>query len=330
MDYGKFAYLKSEDNSKRIAALEKQGVLSLSCIKMGVILNKDITGGYESSDIRFYSSSQSVTLILKLKLEHALPQSPQITLNLNGMPCYFDNGNFAQGINDYFIFTAAKAANGTNILKLFLNGEGYIGKLIGYDAVIWGNAVTGYEEDKNIQLIARDGLNTVCALIGDKICCYQSQTSQFDFGTQPLILGEATNFSICAGGNNAMLTAMAIVRPDGTLQFLTLGGIKIDIDIDVSACALIAADENFILCYIKSGLAYYRLIYPSLEVSHECAVDLPPSLETVTAIYDAPRPILLFKTTDGKIYLKTAAKLNGIAERLSCITMSVTPSSVIV
>ena len=82
---------------------------------------------------------------------------------------------------------------------------------------------------------------------------------------------------------------------------------------------------GYLIVYIKDNNAYYRIVYPTYQVSSEVKISLPNGMyESVRAVFDAPYPMFLFKSIEGKIYLK-ADNAVLVSERISYINLSSSP-----
>ena len=325
MDFGKLAYLNTEDLNKRLQNLEKNSKITASSWSISKTLNAEITENF-GFDVRFDSANEPITVIGKLKFFHTKPKLADITLKLNGMVCYFDTVQFSEGEKEYlFLFCIHGQKN--NRLEVLIQKEQYLGKLIAYDLIITGGNVRGFSPDVNISLINRQSNNIVGCKIGNDICCYQSEDNNFDLSAEPVVLGEGQDFCLCQGLDDISLTAFVKVSDDKILKFRTLHCYELKIDSEVSSCAVMPTKIGYLIVYIKNTKAFYRIVYPTYQVSQAFEINsLTGVFETVRAVFDAPDPMFLLKTADEKIYLKTAKPVL-IKEKLSNINISCMPDN---
>ncbi|HEY8419526.1 MAG TPA: hypothetical protein VIL03_03740 [Clostridia bacterium] len=304
MDYGKLAYIGLNDVNKRLQNIEKNNKSALTAFSHNKILNQKINGHY-FYEIKFGAAHGALSLIGKLKFFQPSAQKPDITLKLNELVCYFDSPDLKEGAQDYLIFAAAQTQSGNNAIKIEING--YQGELSGLDFNLLGENLTSFEPDERLRLLDRESKKLVAHLAGDKIACYASDDGSFDFNGEPFILGEGVNFCICRGYDDAQKTALAYIDAQKNLYFKLLGSRLVFIDDNASSIALLPLNFGYLVVYIKDFKAYYRFIYRGLDVSKRFELGTSLRLpESVNIVSDAPKPILLIKTSDQKIYLKAA------------------------
>jgi hypothetical protein len=320
MDYGKLAYLNMQDVNKRLSSLEKSSQVVSQSWSVNKTLNASIDNVY-SFDIRFFGSDK-VTIIGKMRFLSTQNTTADIIIKLNGLVCYVEKIEFLQGEREHFFFFCAHGQV-SNVLEVLI--QNYKGVLISYDLIISGGNVTGYEQDINLELINRQAKNTVGCKTGNKICCYISSDNLFDFGSNPIVLGEGQDFSICKGFDNTDKTALAVIGDDKVLRFCVLGSFIQEIAQNVLSAALMPIAIGYLIVYIKDNNACYRIVYPTYQVSSEVKISLPDGMyESVRAVFDAPYPMFLFKSIEGKIYLKTDNAVL-VSERISYINLSSSP-----
>ncbi|HEY8444285.1 MAG TPA: hypothetical protein VIL24_05770, partial [Clostridia bacterium] len=181
----------------------------------------------------------------------------------------------------------------------------YQGEILGIDLNLLGDSIKGYEPDACLQLVNREQKSLAAHLLGDKIVCYIMGENGFDF-LEPIVLGEGINFSLCSGYDSSDKTALAYIDARGNLMFKVIGCRPVFLDDNVVSAAVAPVSGGYFVAYIKDLKAFYKLVYRGLDVSKRYELDFSLRLpESVTAVNDAPQPILLIKTSDQKIYLKS-------------------------
>lgn len=324
MDFGKLAYLNIEDLNKRLKSIENKTNIIMSNWQVNKTLNEKIQDNY-TFEIKFSSAKNTlVTIIGKLRLIAEQQSTIDFACKLNGFICYVDRIELNLGEREYFFFFCTQGQL-SNRLGIVIDGQDFSGRLISYDFIISGGNVRGFESDVNIQLINRESKNIVGLKIEDKICCYVSDTCEFDFFKEPLVLGEGQDFSLCQGFDDDYKTALTYIGQQKELKFEVLGSHTLDIDNDVDCAAVAPIAIGYLIVYIQDSKPFYRIVYPTNQVSGKTEIILQSGVyETVRAVFDAPYPMFLFKTIDQKIYLKTA---NSIItkEKISSVNLSTTP-----
>lgn len=325
MDFGKLAYLNTEDLNKRLQNLEKNSKTTISSWSINKTLNAEVEENF-SFDVRFNSANEPITVIGKLRFFHTSPSIVDIILKLNGMVCYFDTVKFLEGEKEYF-FLFCTQGQINSLLEVLIQRPQYFGKIISYDLIITGGNVRGFSPDVNISLINRQSNNIIGCKIGSNICCYQSEDSNFDLSAEPVILGEGQDFWLCQGFDDVLVTAFAKIGDDKILRFKTLHCYELELDYEVLSCAVMPTTIGYLIVYIKNAKAFYRIVYPTYQVSSAFEINLPIGVfETVRAVFDAFAPMILLKTSDEKIYLKNANSV-FFRENLSNINVSSSPTN---
>ncbi|HHW89405.1 MAG TPA: hypothetical protein GX745_00670 [Clostridiales bacterium] len=325
MDYGKLAYINLNDVNKRLQNLEKSNKSVFRAYTHTKTLNQSIQD-YYSYELRFGAGEGELSLIGKLKFFHKNTSRADITIKINDLVCYFDTYVFLEGAQEYLIFTSAQTQSGNNILKIEIGGQEYQGELISLDLYLLGDNLKGFEPDSCLRLLNRQSKKLAAFLAGDKFACFVSDTDIFDFDASPYILGEGIGFWLCQGYDNPLKTAIAYIDAQKNLKFKTLESYPIHIDEDVLSAAVMPVDIGYVIAYIKNSKAYYKFVYWGIQVSSRFEIKMPAGLlETISAINDAPRPMLLIKTSDQKIYLKTSYPNIFFEEGISEINLTSIP-----
>ncbi|HEY8423465.1 MAG TPA: hypothetical protein VIL23_01730 [Clostridia bacterium] len=320
MDYGKLAYIGLNDVNKRLQNLEKSQKSALTVYTHAKTLSRPIDN-HCVYEIKFGANGGPLSVMGKLKLKHAEACRAEIIIKLNELLCYFDSCSFEAGVQEYLIFAAAQTQSGNNSLKIEISGTQYQGELLGLDLNLLGDGLKSFEPDERLELINRPGKNLAASLSGGKIACYLSDTGVFDFEASSIILGAGTSFSICQGYDNALKTALVYIDADKNLYFTVLGGQPIFLDDNAVSAAVFPIQTGYLVAYIKDFKAYYRFVFWGLEVSNAFPIDSSIRLpETVTAVFDAPAPTILIKTSDQKVYIKLPKKSIFAEEKLKDLT----------
>lgn len=325
MDYGKLAYINLNDVNKRLQNLEKSNKSTINTYTHTKTLNHKINEFY-SYDLRFGANQGDISLIGKIKLKNLNSARTQITIKINDLVCYFDSIT-GEGVQDYLIFASAQTQSGNNILKIEIFGQDYQGEILNVDLYFLGDSLKGFEPDTCLQLVNRPPQSLVASLIGDQIICFVSNNNTFDFDTPPIVLGKGISFALCQGYKNTQKTALAYIDAQRNLFFKTLDGFAIPIDHNVLSVALMPVDLGYLIAYIQDNKAYFKYVFWGTQASSRYEINTSIRLpETITAVNDAPKPILLIKTSDQKIYLKTSNTNISFEEGLLGLSVVCTPS----
>lgn len=309
MDYGKLAYLKTEDLSKRITNLEKEKISSLKSIRLGEGVRTKIEGIWENT-VSFSASGKHnvVTVMGKLKLSHESATRVCIKLYINEHLCYQDESNVLQGVQDYLVFANASVLQGgNNYLKIQIGQAGYKGELESYDIIVWGEGVDSHEKDSSIDVCYEKGFYYVAAVIGGKAYVWRSN-GEIDISSPPYNLGEADSVSICSGIGEE-ISLYYCLSSGGRLKVGRLGSNEVALpqEHEVISAAITKTSTQFVVSYIDGLKAYYRIFLPNLSYLEKVELQLPSSfIETVTKVADSPVPMFLYKSSDNRLYVKSA------------------------
>lgn len=323
MDYGKLAYLKTDDITKRVDKLERKSLTGLKSIKLGSAAAATVGSGFWTEPMRFSSGSDnSLTVLMKLRFEHTAAASVTVNAEINGALFHTEDIRLNAGIADYFaIAVAVGAKDYNNSLRIGLEGEGYSGTLVSYDAVVWGDSVGVHDSD--IMLAVLDGETSVAAaIVGGDLVCWLTQGGKFAFGAAPEVVArDIKDFDMARdiGGNGIRFVT---VDNQNQLRLISYGNGQVNAQVvieygGVSSAALITYPHSAMMtvAYVSGGkLMVCEMEYnASVLGKAECNTAIK-NIESVRAVNGAEVPMLLIKSEDNRVFVKAAERFFKVNE----------------